>query len=393
MSSETSIINKARRNRIGVLGTEIFFPRLLKEKEPFVKEGSVDVLARLIISTLNDIKSNTENSPQINTWESVCTSAKIANALTREGITDHFSRGLVTSNSESVTAIFPEMQLIYDAFKPNTKEVAMASAVLLNKKRPEEITLVTTGGILSPGHDVHIAIMTKSSEHPDVITITHDYFENAMKFYKIDLTGTTLNSAKKQFVAHQAFVVLLHKIRGIKEQIPFQLRQNSELFSKYNDNLMQKLIKKLIDLDLFIGFGESLTGGLLADELTNYEGGETRLRRSDILYDEEAKRQAGVKDFALNQSNVYSDSAATELARAADKPDVNVAVGITGLSNTDDSRTNEHKAGEFYYSIQVQNKREHKKEKPYKLPIRERLEMKEMCSMIVYRHLLKILSE
>lgn len=382
-----------RNHRIGVLATEKFIPILLKEKGQFISEGSVDVLSKDVIETLDNIKKTAGNSPQVNVWESKSTSGKISGALTRGGITSHFARGFVTSDSKSVVAIFPEMQLIYDTFKPDSKEAAMASAVLLNNKRPEEITLVTAGGILSPGHDVYVAIMTKSSEYPDVFTITNDYFENAMRFYNIDLNGTTLNSAKKQFVAHQALLEILHKIRGVKEKIPFQLRRTSETFSKYNDNLMIRLIKKLTELNLFIGYDESLTGGLLADELTNYAGGETRLRRSDILYSDEAKAEAGIKEFALNEFNVYSDAAATELARAADKPDVNVAVGITGLSDTDDSRTKEHKAGEFYYSIQVQNKREHKKPKPYILPIRSRLEMKEMCSMIIYRHLLKILSE
>jgi len=377
--------------RTTIRGTERFLPLLLKESECFASEGSVDTLAQYVIGTLSSIKTSTGKTIGINLWESIGTSGKLASALTREGITDFFSRGLITTNRTSVTKLFDEMNLIYDTFKPNTKETALASAVLINNKRQEEISLVTTGNILGKGSDVHIAIMIRG-EDPNVLTVTNEYFENAMRYYEIDLKNTTLNSAKKQFVTHQAFLFLLHKLRGIKEQIPFKLRENSETFSKYDARLMRELISKLEELNLVLGLSESALGGLLTDKLTDYTGGDQRLCRGDVLYNEVAKKEAGVQPFAFNEFNVYSDAAATELARVANKDDVDVAIGITGLLNTPDTRTDEHEVGDFYYSIQVRDKKEHKKSKPYRLKVRTRLEMKEMSALIVYRHLLHILT-
>ncbi|EKD94420.1 MAG: hypothetical protein ACD_26C00059G0001, partial [uncultured bacterium] len=54
-------------------------------------------------------------------------------------------------------------------------------------------------------------------------------------------------------------------------------------------------------------------------------------------------------------------------------------------------RTKRHKRGDIFHSINVKEKKPHSKF--INLPIRSKLEMKEMSTIIVYRHLLQILNE
>lgn len=379
-----------------IQGTEIFIPFLIKESgdKPFIIEGSIDVLSASVIETLRNNKDH-GLFQRLTTWESRCTSGNLGSAITREGCTDFFSRGFITTDRRSVASLdqFREMNLIYDSFGQNTKEVALASAVLLNNTRQEEISLVTTGDILSEGSNAHIAIKIKGEDRPDLLTVSHEYFINAMKYYGIDTKNASLNSLKKQFVTHQSLLFLMHKIRGIKEHIPFVPRVQNETLFKYNAQLMKKIDAKFQELELSLGLAESAPGGLLADKISDFSDGNY-LHRGDIVYNEEAKREIGVSDFALDQLNVYSDIAATESARCVNlKKDVDVAIGAIARLNTPDTRTESATVGDLYYSLQVKGKREHKKEKPYLLPTRSRLEMKEMCALIVFRHLLRVLSE
>lgn len=377
--------------------TEAVVEKLLKEKEPFINNGSVDILARYAIDTLKAY------GIKMNLWESLATSGKISDAITNNtGVTSVFANSLITTNVESVEAAMPGVFIgTFTAFGPNSIEAAKISAAKNNHSRSEDVTLVTTGNILGKGDDVHVAIMSKdrlrqdSSPMPAVLTIHIEDFEREMNMHPEYLTGATLNSLKKQYVAHQSLLFLLKDLgASIKPgDLLFQPRRTNEAFLKYRTNLLKNIIRKLKDKKFKLGIAESATGGRLTDALTDIEGGNEVLGKCTVLYNEKEKFDAGVPEDALTQAAVYSEITAYHLARTA-KPFTQVQIGLTALLDHKDHRnvhTMRHKRGSLFYAILEKDKRPHTKF--IEMGVRNRLEMKEMAMIIVYRHLLQVLTE
>lgn len=395
--TETLSLNKRRISHTSRDRTEAVVEKLLKEKEPFINKGSVDVLAKYTIDTLQAY------GIKINLWESLATSGKISDAITNNsGVTSVFAHSLITTNAESVEIAMPGVFVgTFTAFGSNSIEAAKISAAKNNNSRSEDITLVTTGNILKRGDDVHVAIMTKkrlrqdSSPMPAVLTIHIEDFEKEIKIHPEYLMGATLNSLKKQYVAHQSLLFLLKDLgASIKPgDLLFQPRQTNEAFLKYRTNLMKNIVRKLKDKKYKLGIAESATGGRLVDALTDVENGNEVLGKCAVFYNEKEKFDAGVPEDALSQAAVYSEITAYHLARTA-KPYTQVQIGLTALLDQKDHRnvhTKRHKRGSLFYAILEKDKRAHTKF--IEIGLRNRLEMKEMAMIIVYRHLLQIMTE
>ena len=377
--------------------TEAVVEKLLKEKESFINKGSIDRLAKYTIDTL------LAYGLKINLWESLATSGKISDAITNNpGVTSVFAHSLITTNVESVDVAMPGVFVgTFTAFGQNSMEAAKISAAKNNNSRSEDISLVTTGNILGKGDDVHVAIMTKerlredSAPMPAGLTIHIEDFEKEMSKHPEYLKGTTLNSLKKQYVVHQSLLFLLKDLgASIKpEDLPFQPRRSNEAFLIYRTNLMKNIVRKLKDKKYKLGIVESATGGRLADALTDVKNGEEVLGQCVVLYNEKEKSDAGVPEDALTQAAVYSEITAYHLARTA-KPSTHIQIGLTAVLDQKDHRnvhTKRHKRGSLFYAILEKNKRAHTKF--IEVGVRNRLEMKEMAMIIVYRHLLQILTE
>ncbi len=380
--------------------TEHVLEKLLANKEHFICNGSIDVLASNLIQAL------TQCGIKINLWEGLATSGKITDAITNNrGVTSVFAHSLITVNPEAVEAAMPGLFVgTFRAHKENSAIASSTAAARMNYDRPEEVTLVTTGNILEKGSDVHVSIMTKkrlrndSANMPTVLTIGIDDFDSEIQRNPKWIEGATLNSLKKQFVTHKALLFLLKEL-GYPSDFPFQPRHTQKHFLDYRNDLMKQIIKKLKAKKYKLASAESATGGRLVDALTDIEGGADVIGRSNVLYNEDVKREAGVPEDTLTQAAVYSEFAAYELARTVigldpKKPETQVQIGFTGLLENKDNRnkdTIKQSKGSIYFAVLAKDKRAHAKS--IRIPVRNRLEMKEMSTIIVYRYLLKILSE
>ncbi len=83
---------------------------------------------------------------------------------------------------------------------------------------------------------------------------------------------------------------------------------------------------------------ESLTGGLLADELTNVSGSSRYVQGGAITYSNEAKIKMGVKPETITEHGAVSSQTALEMARAA-KENFGTTWGVstTGVAGPDSS--------------------------------------------------------
>lgn len=395
--------------KIGRNWANVFLPRykasdiidvLAKEKEQFVKEGSVDMLSRNAINALREF------GLRINLWESLATSGKISDALTNSpGVTSVFGHSLITTNQQAAELAMPDtMSSIFFVYGPNSKEAA-ATAVGTNiLKRDEDVALATTGNILGKGNDVHIALMTKrqlrqdASPIPNILTININDFEKDVAGHPEYLKGATLSSLKKQYVAHRALLFLLKEL-GRPSDMPFIPRQTDERFLKYRTSLMKSVVNKLMTKNYKLGIAESATGGRLVDAITDVENGGLVLGKCTVLYNEKEKGDAGVPADTRTEDAVYSIPAAYELARTAmgndqKHPDTQVQIGFTGLLDTKDTRnqrTSRHKPGTIFYSVLVKDKAAFSDIK--RVPVKNRLEMKEFSLITVYWQTLQVLND
>lgn len=402
MKENVLLTNNSLANIHPMTRTEGVIELLAKEKEQFIKRGSIDLLAKYTVNTLSDC------GLKINLLESLSTSGKISDALTNNPrVTSVFGYGLVIPNDFAISSAFgTEMVGTQGAFGLNSKEAAAIFSARNNALRSEDISLVTTGGILGIGSDVHVAIMTKrrlrqdNATLPNVLTIKIEDFEKTIENHPEYLRGATLNSLKKQYVTHSALLFLLKEVgaRIEDKDLAFKPRQTKEDFFIYRTRLMKYVVNKMIKKGFKLGIAESATGGRLVDSITDIENGHLVLGKCTVLYNEKEKRAAGVAAKHLTDDAVYSRETAQALADTAavdmNNPHTQVQIGYTGIYDRLDHRsrrTESHKRGDTFHAILEKGKKIHTKF--ISLPLRSKMEMKEMSTIIVYRHLLQILSE
>lgn len=110
--------------------------------------------------------------------------------------------------------------------------------------------------------------------------------------------------------------------------------------------------KTLIDRKLEIATMESCTSGLIASNITDYEGASAILKGSCITYSNETKILAGVRRGIIEEYGVYSPETAFEMALTTKmKFKADVGIGITGSFGNLDPNNPDSVAGVIYYEI------------------------------------------
>ncbi len=124
-----------------------------------------------------------------------------------------------------------------------------------------------------------------------------------------------------------------------------------------------ELTKYLIDNNLEIATMESCTSGLIASNITDYEGSSAIMKGSYISYSNEAKIMFGVPSDIIDTYGVYSAETAIEMARVAkDTFKSDISIGVTGSFSNVDPNNKDSIAGEIYFQINQTGK-----ELPYKI--------------------------
>lgn len=116
-----------------------------------------------------------------------------------------------------------------------------------------------------------------------------------------------------------------------------------------NDGTVTRL---LIDKKLEIATMESCTSGLIASNITDYEGASSILKGSCITYSNDTKILAGVRRGVIEDYGVYSPETAFEMAVTAEmKFMADIGIGITGSFGNLDPLNPDSIAGVIYYEI------------------------------------------
>ena len=97
---------------------------------------------------------------------------------------------------------------------------------------------------------------------------------------------------------------------------------------------MQRIIKKLTDLNKTIATMESCTGGGVANSITNIEGASEVIKFSAVTYSNEFKIKMGVSKDIILKYSVYSIETAMGMSKSISVfASSNYGIGITGKLN------------------------------------------------------------
>lgn len=353
-----------------------------KEKGNYIKQGSVDLLARLAITALN------ERRLKLTTFE-VPTFGEIISSLAIEGSTSVMAKGEIATDLGDFKSVLYDIQTIHSLSRKDRDSEINALSVFTLSDHMNNIALVTSGSFDYGDHAVHIGLNTFDGikYNPRSITIT-----------KADINQLGIQNSsptiQKQFVSDQALRLLLDELGIDHKNITFKPRRIENHFLELKNKILDDLIRLLKNSNYKIAFVESATAGFLADSLTDLPGGKNKLHSGRVLYNSEEKIKAGVHSWSLSRDNLYSKATALELAQTIiDQEGVNIAIGVTGLLDTPDTRAGfEDKIpGDVYYSIILPDHSPITEK--VSIPLGSRLEMKTALMLIIFNQLIAILKE
>lgn len=153
-----------------------------------------------------------------------------------------------------------------------------------------------------------------------------------------------------------------------------------------------EVTKMLIERGLEIATMESCTSGLIASNITDYEGASAILKGSCITYSNDTKILAGVRRGIVEEHGVYSPETAFEMALTTKmKFDSDIGIGITGSFGNVDPANKDSIAGVIHYQI-LWNGSEHPIKLVYHNVDWKRKEMKQKTVDIVLATLKTILA-
>ena len=100
------------------------------------------------------------------------------------------------------------------------------------------------------------------------------------------------------------------------------------------DELAEKLMRRLCDLDLKVATAESCTGGMLAALLTDIEGCGHGFERGFVTYAKQAKADLlGIDRDLLDQNDAVSEPVARAMAEGAiARSRADIALAVTGFA-------------------------------------------------------------
>lgn len=102
---------------------------------------------------------------------------------------------------------------------------------------------------------------------------------------------------------------------------------------------MERVVKRLIELNKTISTMESCTGGALASAITNIPDASKVIKFSAVTYSNEYKIKMGVSEDLIKEYSVYSVEVANDMAKViSNYTNSDYGVGITGkLKKFDES--------------------------------------------------------
>lgn len=102
-------------------------------------------------------------------------------------------------------------------------------------------------------------------------------------------------------------------------------------------NLIEKVTKKLLAKNVTVATAESCTGGMIGELITTLPGTSAIFKGGAIVYSNEEKvRQLGVKQATLDTHGAVSEETVREMARGAyERFGVDLAISVSGIAGPD----------------------------------------------------------
>ena len=120
---------------------------------------------------------------------------------------------------------------------------------------------------------------------------------------------------------------------------------------------MEKVVKRLIELNKTISTMESCTGGSVVNSITNVEGASEILKFSAVTYSNEFKIKMGVSSEVIDKYSVYSMEIAMEMSKNISLfTNSDYGVGVTGKLNRIDKANLVGEDNVIYVSIYIKEK-------------------------------------
>jgi len=124
---------------------------------------------------------------------------------------------------------------------------------------------------------------------------------------------------------------------------------------KYGEIILKKMIKK----NLTLGIIESVTGGKIADEITNFDNSSKYFLGSLIAYDKKVKIFSGLDSTFLQKEGTVSEATTKILAKNAKEIfKSSLGLAITGVAGS--KTVEKHESGTLFISITNGKKSLHK---------------------------------
>lgn len=172
--------------------------------------------------------------------------------------------------------------------------------------------------------------------------LSDDIIAYCILFSNMKDKTTTISVVMKEYTLTTKIDKVLS--RG-KDVIPAVL---SFILFKNDGTLTEKLISKNIQVATM----ESCTSGLIASNITDYEGASQILKGSSITYSNEAKMMAGVSSSIISEFGVYSKETAIEMAwNTKNRFHSDIGIGVTGSFGNVDPANKDSVPGIVYFNI------------------------------------------
>ncbi|WP_286077477.1 nicotinamide-nucleotide amidohydrolase family protein [Thomasclavelia cocleata] len=156
-------------------------------------------------------------------------------------------------------------------------------------------------------------------------------------------------------------ILLITKNYQLEQVIPKLLGRGKDIIPPVIEYLNFKndgtITNLLVNTNTHIATMESCTSGLIASNITDYEGASAILKGSHITYSNEAKVMAGVSKNIIDIYGVYSEETAIDMAWNTKRYfNSDIGIGITGSIGRVDPANKDSISGVIYYQIDMNGK-------------------------------------
>lgn len=187
--------------------------------------------------------------------------------------------------------------------------------------------------------------------------------EGTMEYYLRDLMNEMTNPTLAPYAKEGECLVRITAKAATKEEAEALIAPWVEKISKqfapfaYSvdaDNIEDYAMRRLIDSGKTVAVAESLTGGLVGDQMTNTPGASSAFLGGMIVYTDEIKnRMLGVDADVLRTCGAVSREVAIQMAeKVREKFGADIGISLTGLAGPGDDGV--HTVGTVFVALAVE---------------------------------------